>query len=44
MMQQLFSALGVVDSWVVIIYILAIIGIGVYCSHFIKEMCIRDSL
>ena len=37
MMQQLFSALGVVDSWVVIIYILAIIGIGVYCSHFIKD-------
>ena len=36
-MSQLFSALGVVDTWVFIVYILAIIGIGIYCSHFIKD-------
>lgn len=36
-MSQLYSALGVADSWVVIIYLLVIIGIGVYCSHFIKD-------
>lgn len=36
-MTQLYSAIGVVDTWIVIIYIGIIVGIGIYCSYFIKS-------
>ena len=36
-MGQLYSAIGVVDTWVIIIYLLIIVGIGIFCSYFVKS-------